>query len=580
MSKQLEFIVKKRRSLQLSMLWRVLLCWVIPVIIVVILAGVYVTSTTLSKTTQMIESSASNALSITQAQLDEAIQGSLEASYDLSLRNNWRNYKQDNDYIKFAAASYEYLVDKYKYKDEFLYTTLVLKDNKDYRINVADNYPYSEMMYFWQNVSTNAFAMSESLGTGLGFIYDDGHLYMIRNVFDEMYYPFAMLVNEVDCIMLSQSLTGVAWATNVTFWINDAQVPMLGEAILWDVTDANNGTLLYDGSGKPIRLSGEIFTDRYQLRYAIHADSSIIQGQINNTLLILFTVIIMLVPLLISVFSFMHNNINKPVKQLVHASKKLEMGDFGIVVDAESMAGQEMNFLGETFNAMSLTLKNQFERSFKEEIALRDAKIMALQSQINPHFLNNTLEIINWEARIAGDVKVCKMLEALSTMLNAAMDRKKRPTVHLTEELMYADSYLYIIRERLGKRLTVVKEIAPNTLDCKVPRLVLQPIIENAVEHGITPRQKGNITIRSYMDGDFLNLEIENDGALSDEDKKRVEMLLSADTPPDGATSLGIRNVNQRLKIIYGSKCGLTINATENDTTLTRVRIKTTQDEQ
>ena len=112
---------------------------------------------------------------------------------------------------------------------------------------------------------------------------------------------------------------------------------------------------------------------------------------------------------------------------------------------------------------MSGQLQSQFEHIYREELALRDARIMALQSQINPHFLNNTLEIINWEARMAGDVKVCGMLEALSTILTAAMDRDKRATVHLSQELMYVDAYLYIIKERLGKRLTVHKQIDPDT---------------------------------------------------------------------------------------------------------------------
>ena len=105
-------------------------------------------------------------------------------------------------------------------------------------------------------------------------------------------------------------------------------------------------------------------------------------------------------------------------------------------MDAGRLGSKEFAYLGNSFNAMSDKLKNQFERIYKEELALRDAKIMALQSQINPHFLNNTLEIINWEARLADDVKVCQMLEALSTMLNAAMDRKHRPLIHLSEEMM------------------------------------------------------------------------------------------------------------------------------------------------
>ena len=142
-------------------------------------------------------------------------------------------------------------------------------------------------------------------------------------------------------------------------------------------------------------------------------------------------------------------------------------------------------------------MEEMLDRNNMVAIAQKESEYLALQNQINPHFLNNTLEIINWEARLADDVKVCQMLEALSTMLSAAMDRKHRPLIHLSEEMMYVDAYLFIIRERLGKRLTVEKEISPETLDCYVPRLVLQPLLENAVEHGINPVQKGTIIVRA-----------------------------------------------------------------------------------
>ena len=223
-----------------------------------------------------------------------------------------------------------------------------------------------------------------------------------------------------------------------------------------------------------------------------------------------------------------------------------------------------------------------FYEILAEELALRDAKIMALQSQINPHFLNNTLEIINWEARLADDVKVCQMLEALSTMLNAAMDRKHRPLIHLSEEMMYVDAYLFIIRERLGKRLTVEKKISPETLDCYVPRLVLQPLLENAVEHGINPVQKGTIIIRAYREQDRLLLEIENDGVTTYDDLMKIQTLLSDEPLPEGtgSASLGIRNVHERVKIIYGQESGLSITITEKGNTLSRMNIKFEQDGQ
>lgn len=191
---------------------------------------------------------------------------------------------------------------------------------------------------------------------------------------------------------------------------------------------------------------------------------------------------------------------------------------------------------------MSSELKNQFDRIYLEQQALQEARIKALQSQINPHFLNNTLEIINWEARLADNEQVCSMIEALSTMLDAAVGRDGRSQAPLSEELKYVDAYLYITKERLGERLTVSREIEESMLGCQIPRLMLQPIIENAVEHDIS------------RSGGELCFEIEHEGQLSDSDWDSVRRSLDSGKPFDPERqhggSVGIRNVNQRLRLI------------------------------
>lgn len=105
---------------------------------------------------------------------------------------------------------------------------------------------------------------------------------------------------------------------------------------------------------------------------------------------------------------------------LIDANQRVQAGERGYVIPQEA-PNTEFRQLYSHFNAMSTELKRQFERLYMEQQALQQAKIKALQSQINPHFLNNTLEIINWEARLADDERVCSMIEALSTMLDAAI---------------------------------------------------------------------------------------------------------------------------------------------------------------
>ncbi|NLC78922.1 MAG: GHKL domain-containing protein, partial [Ruminococcaceae bacterium] len=144
-------------------------------------------------------------------------------------------------------------------------------------------------------------------------------------------------------------------------------------------------------------------------------------------------------------------------------------------------------------------------------------------------------------------------------------------------EMMFVDAYFYIISVRMGKRLEVKREIDDSLLDCDVPILILQPIIENAVEHGIGNKQKGIITMRVYKKDEALILEVENNGALSEEDKATIEQLLKwageSESEKTKSGQLGMRNVNHRIKIMYGENYGLTVESCGKRDELTVARL-------
>ena len=128
----------------------------------------------------------------------------------------------------------------------------------------------------------------------------------------------------------------------------------------------------------------------------------------------------------------------------------------------------------------------------------------------------------------------------------------------------------------MGKRLNVVKEIDEALLPLLVPRLIMQPVVENAVEHGITPRQRGTLTLRVYAKEETLCLEVENDAPLSAADRDAVTQLLSDENTGEDAAKpgqVGIRNVNQRLKLLYGNGAGLSLTQTQAATTLARITL-------
>ena len=280
---------------------------------------------------------------------------------------------------------------------------------------------------------------------------------------------------------------------------------------------------------------------------------------------VLGALIVCLIPMLLLLLCVFRRQVTHPIEVLCRASQRIEGGELGYQI-TEQMENAEFAYLSASMNHMSAHLKQQFDRIYEEEIALREARIMALQSHINPHFMNNTLEIINWEARMGDNLKVSKMIEALSTMLDAALDRRKRPQVRLAEEMVYVNSYLYIMKERLGRRLTVETDIPEELLDYYVPRLCLQPVIENAIEHGVVPNGSGTVWIQAKKDDTYLYLVIKNGGGMSEEDQARIHRLLDPNynTGKEPSGNLGIANVNQRLRILCGEPCGLTITEEEN----------------
>ena len=247
------------------------------------------------------------------------------------------------------------------------------------------------------------------------------------------------------------------------------------------------------------------------ISYAITTNQSLLSDDIPNFQRMIWLLILFTVPLMALVIWIFYRFISKPISAMIEASQKIESGEIGYQIQPLPDSN-EFNYLTERFNSMSHQLKVQFERSYQEQIALQDARIKALQSQIDPHFLNNTLETINWEARISGDEKVSNMIEALSTMLSAATARGGETMISLAEELTYVNAYLYIISVRFGKRLSVKKEIDETLLGEKVPRLVMQPIVENAIEHGIAPHRNGDLILRIYRQEEKIVMEVENSG--------------------------------------------------------------------
>lgn len=593
---------KRRLSLKWSMITLVLCCWVLPLVLLFCISGYYINRNLYDKVSQVIGSTVYNMAGISQLQLEQVVEQSLSATYTGEIKRAWQEYVSQPDGGTVAGNSvlYQdvttYLRNQYRnhalvrYSNVQFLTQDFLEDLNTssiyyYDSGRTDRGKFEDHKFYRDKVQPQVLELSNTLGGRIAFLNEEGRIYVTRCIYSNNK-PVAMLTLELEPEILQLGeLPKQGWNKGAVITVDGCAVTT-GEAIqppeLNFEAVAGKGVQIAPvrGQANYAWVYGSQQAERFTMDYVILADMTAMITQSDSFLGALAAIVLLLVPLMASVIIFFYRKINRPVQLLTSASGRIERGEFGVQVDESKMGSAELEYLGGQFNRMSGQLQNQFERIYREELALRDARIMALQSQINPHFLGNTLEVINWEARLAGDVKVSVMLEALSTILEATMDRRHRSTIHLSEELHYVNAYLTIIGQRLGRRLTVERQIDESLLQEEVPRLVMQPILENAVEHGVGDKLHGTIVIRACRENqEWMLLEVENDAPLAPEDEAHIRQLLTSEEQPAGAgsTSLGIRNVHQRLRILYGEESGLSVKTTKNGHTLSSMRVRLTQ---
>lgn len=574
---------KKKKKLKWSMVVLVVCGWLLPVAILTLGMLYFVTSIISRQIERTIVISTDKAVEICEMQLNDAVVASKNASYMPTIRESYRDYLRDNKYNKLATRTTYFLSEQYKYNANFLCSMLFYMDNPEeiyiafntYMENNNTSQGYKQKMYFKENVLEQVLEEGERLDTGMKLMIYEEHVYLVRNIMDTTFTPYAMIVIELDTDKIMGGLESV-WGAQ------DYQIYVDGEAVYADDSgkdfDREKRHKITEKSiyerGKDI-VYKTVKWENQKLTYLVELDADSIIEQMFFTKYVGFIVILFMIPLVAMISRFFAAKITKPMTRLVEGAKEISLGNYGHQIEAGG-GSEEVDYLNNAFNTMSAELKYQFETIYKEELALKDANIKALQSQINPHFLNNTLEIINWEARMNGNETVSGMIEALATMLNATMNRRQRRFVQLSEELSYVDAYLYIIGKRFGERFQVKREIDESLLEMQVPMLIIQPIVENAVAHGIEENKHGKVEIKIYKEEDKLCIEVINDGALSPRDKERIERLLYSEETEgeEQHISLGIRNVNRRLKIIYGEECGLTIKSDRENRTVSRIVVK------
>jgi two-component system, sensor histidine kinase YesM len=269
----------------------------------------------------------------------------------------------------------------------------------------------------------------------------------------------------------------------------------------------------------------------------------------------------------------------KPINKLVKGMEKVQKGQNDVFIDVDRK--DELGFLGNTFNKMVKEINHLVTWIYREQITRKDAELKALQSQINPHFLFNTLESINWMERLNNVPEISETVTALSSLMEASIGRDDK-LITIEEEFTYIDNYILILKRRFEDKIELKKEVQEDIGQYKIPRLLIQPLIENAVYHGIENiREKGIISLKAYSNGEVLTIDVEDNGMGIEEDELLfINEKLSMDNDTYFRTldskrskSIGIENVNRRIKLFYGEEYGLSIESEKGNYTRVVVRI-------
>ena len=273
----------------------------------------------------------------------------------------------------------------------------------------------------------------------------------------------------------------------------------------------------------------------------------------QSTAFLLLAIII----LIIVAINFFSRSISSPLTQLVQAMKQAEQGNLNTEVKNDSR--DEIGQVTRSFNKMLQHISTLVNDVKQQEKQKRKAELDALQAQINPHFLSNTLNIAKYLARTQKADNIENLLEALIELLHITMDMHQ-DLIPIEDEIGYLKSYVEIMRYRQYNSFEMTYEVQPQFMQSQIPKLILQPIVENAIIHGIYRKNgKGRIIVRVMGDEQKIHISVTDNGQGIPQEKLSILLSQDYDRTRSCFSSIGLTNVNDRIKLLFGEEYGLYI---------------------
>lgn len=392
---------------------------------------------------------------------------------------------------------------------------------------------------------------------------DFEHSYLLTDYLDlDTMRPIGKIVIELRTAALIDTsyIKSVYSGAEVYFSRTDGQVLYCSAGSAGDLPAASGGNLYHQGWRLvPYRLQLDVFVPRADIVRSLRE---------TVTLYVSFTAVVLLLTLVIASLVYWHQL--RPLRGMVDTMDRMATGDLSARMEPTSY--RETELMASAFNQMAERLGSLFEEVYEKGLLLKQAELGLLESQIQPHFIFNVLEVINVRCMAAGQYELCRMVSNLANLLRANVSNRGQQKITLEEELRYVRYYLELQKERYGEKLRYEIELeSQDLLCCYLPKLTIQPLVENSVVHGLeNKRGGGSVRISIWEEEDGIDIRVWDDGVGFD----TTNLFQSGvDEVDNQHNHVALPNVQRRIQLLYGQAYGISVTSTPGNGTTVLVNL-------
>ncbi|MDQ6421663.1 sensor histidine kinase [Paenibacillus sp. LHD-117] len=580
------------RSIRTKLVWSSVLISLVPMLV---LSYMFYESSTRSLERTLYRSANQNALYVSDSlnQYFRDLSSSALQVYGfervMNLMEHGRNITDDDFFnVKDSLKSYYTLVSN-KNKDSIIKIMIFGKDNKlrDHWSRAAsyDSVPFDESIPHYGEMLDLPFKQS------LSFTYDD-------KVLGQSFYVFAITIydpfyrNKIGTLVFyiqQKELAKIVEANNQApnvialrnargewFYQTNDDYAELAPTIEPPEAGAKNKPKTIRFQQRDDLLVSSSYLDNGNLSLAIVYPNEELARHRSNTLLIAIGAMVFAL-LCISLLSlFAQHYVTRPVKQLGRAMKTVRQGNFHVTLPQTMTYRDDISELTRSFNFMTETIRELIEQRYQMQLRNKEAQLLALQMQINPHFLYNTLQTIGGKAVLIGDYDIPEMCRSLGDLFRYSFYEGNMEST-IGQELSHIGNYLYIQQFRFEDSLLLEFDVPEALMETRVVRFVMQPIVENAVVHALGGPEDRQLLIRvgASVEKEAIAFSVSDNGPGIEPGKlaalragmeaKSTEVFLGI--------SIGLKNVHERIRLAYGDEYGLSIDSKPGEGTVVTVRI-------